>query len=383
VRSENGLWVIEATKLHLSQKQPWKRVADHANGKVAVNGSYWWLHDKPPVSFVGDQGRTVYHDGAYLPTGEKVYWPYIAVRPDGTCWFGEGSKTPNEPAEGTYEWAIGGGPRFSQGKVVGWNASLPPVNALAFRTAIGVRNGHITLVVSQSAMTMPTFAARLNTVGIPEALNLDGGGSTTLYDGQTYLVGGSREIPNAIVVDEEATSERKFRVFIDRSEQWANVSTAEAYGGRLRYVEGAVMQMYGWRLATELESRGYDVRLSDSEEDNLSAIARMANLWDADLVLSLHSDANTAQLRGATPYILATGGRAEKLAKIITAKLNSRAPKTANFAILRETDAPAVLVELDFHTTPGGLMDLLTPENVIQTAKALANAVDEYRKGVK
>jgi hypothetical protein len=375
VRSENGLWIIETLRTHLSQKQPWAKVSDHAGGKVAVNGSYWWLHDKPPVSFVGDKGRTVHHDGAYLPTGEKVYWPYIAVRADGTCWFGEGSKEPNEPAEGTYEWAIGGGPRYRNGKVVGWNASLPPMNALAFRTAIGVSNGHITLVVSQSKMTMTDFATRLNAAGISEALNLDGGGSTTLYDGQTYLVGGGREIPNAIIVDAEVTSERKLRVFIDRSDQWANVSTPTAYGNRLRYIEGAVMQTYGLTLARELDKRGYEVRLADSEIDDLGAICEDANAWRADLVLSLHSDANEKPLRGMTAYIVATGGRAERLAKLLTPNV-----RTADFQILRDTDAPAVLVEIDFHSTPEGALSLLDPNTVLNFARQTADAIERWTK---
>jgi N-acetylmuramoyl-L-alanine amidase len=389
VRSENGLWIIEVAKSHLSQKQPWAKVSDHANGKMAVNGSYWWLHDKPPVSFVGDKGRTVYHDGAYLPNGEKVYWPYIAVRVDGTCWFGEGSKEPNEPAEGTYEWAIGGGPRYSNGKVVGWNASLPPVNALAFRTAIGVRNGHITLVVGQSKMTMTDFATRLNAVGISEALNLDGGGSTTLYDGQKYLVGGGREIPNAIIVDEEATSERKFRVFIDRSDQWNNTDTAPAYGGRVRYGEGWIMQMYALALAEELTKRDCEVMLSDSEEHDLIKIAEAANAWGADIVLSKHSNAEptpiTGKARGAMPIICAKGGRAEKMANIIARHMKEvctvRPLLVQQDIILVKTDAPAVEVELGFHTNDADLLMLLSRSFLGAVTQKLADAVDEYRKG--
>lgn len=81
--------------------------------------------------------------------------------------------------------------------------------------------------------------------------------------------------------------------------------------------------------------------------------------------------------------MVAKGGRAEQLAKRVQAKLTSatgltdRGVKTANLAMLRETDMPAVLVEVGFISNPGEEA-LLRSEDFLDTAaEAIAKAVTE------
>ena len=90
---------------------------------------------------------------------------------------------------------------------------------------------------------------------------------------------------------------------------------------------------------------------------SLEERANIANKANVDLFFSVHcnSSDNTAA-KGWECYIVSKGGNAEKLAKRVEANvftdttlgLKNRGIKIANFYVLRETDAPAVLVENAF-----------------------------------
>lgn len=78
-----------------------------------------------------------------------------------------------------------------------------------------------------------------------------------------------------------------------------------------------------------------------------------------DLVLSLHVNSCTnPQVNYLASFILAPGGEAEKAARFIQRELVQATGRPdggvrqANFYILRETEAPAVLVEMGFLSNP-------------------------------
>lgn len=80
---------------------------------------------------------------------------------------------------------------------------------------------------------------------------------------------------------------------------------------------------------------------------------------------------------GEEVYALAPGGEREALAKLINAELAklgfyNRGVKNANFAVLRETDMPAVLVEAGFISNPGEEASLKTEAFCMKIAKASA-----------
>lgn len=66
------------------------------------------------------------------------------------------------------------------------------------RSAIGTGSGKLFLVVARGA-NMRDLVNIFKALGATDALNLDGGGSSTLYDGG-YKAGPGRALPNAIVV---------------------------------------------------------------------------------------------------------------------------------------------------------------------------------------
>jgi hypothetical protein len=66
------------------------------------------------------------------------------------------------------------------------------------RAGIGMNDRYVNLVVAKSA-TVPDLADIMVALGMTDAMNLDGGGSTAmLFDG-TYVTGPGRLLPNAIV----------------------------------------------------------------------------------------------------------------------------------------------------------------------------------------
>lgn len=69
----------------------------------------------------------------------------------------------------------------------------------SYRGAIGWKGSDIYLFVVASA-TVTDSAAVADAMGLDFALNLDGGGSTALYNDGRYILGPGRGLPNAIVV---------------------------------------------------------------------------------------------------------------------------------------------------------------------------------------
>lgn len=70
------------------------------------------------------------------------------------------------------------------------------------RGGIGVLGSKIFLVVAHSA-TVPDLAAVFAALGVTDALNLDGGGSTALYFNGAYKVGPGRLLPSAVIFKQQ------------------------------------------------------------------------------------------------------------------------------------------------------------------------------------
>lgn len=102
---------------------------------------------------------------------------------------------------------------------------------------------------------------------------------------------------------------------------------------------------------TALRTRTSDVFVS------LSARASYSNSQDADRFMSIHSNAfSSASANGTETFAYAEGGTGAALRNLVQAEmiaawgLTNRGNKTADFAVLRDTAAPAVLHELAFIT---------------------------------
>lgn len=112
------------------------------------------------------------------------------------------------------------------------------------------------------------------------------------------------------------------------------------------------------RLKTLLEGYGHEVRLSRSTDVfiPLGERARLANNWGADYFFSLHDNSATAAATGFETFVY-NGSVSATTLKIQNAVHSSisnqigirdRGKKRANFAVLRLSNMPAVLIEYAF-----------------------------------
>lgn len=130
-------------------------------------------------------------------------------------------------------------------------------------------------------------------------------------------------------------------------------------------------------LARLLRDAGYDVKLYRTTSDenvlenknaDLRNRAQMANNWGADYFISIHTNSSpNPDVHGVEAYVYRLGGTSERLAQSIVNSVASelgsqnRGVMQANFAVLRRTNMPAVLVELGYLTNPTEALNLNSP----------------------
>ena len=113
------------------------------------------------------------------------------------------------------------------------------------------------------------------------------------------------------------------------------------------------------RLKTILEGYGHEVRLSRSTDVfiSLGERARLANAWRADYFFSLHDNSATAASATGFETFIYNGSVSAATTKLQNAVHSSianqigirdRGRKRANFAVLKLTNMPAILVEYAF-----------------------------------
>lgn len=153
----------------------------------------------------------------------------------------------------------------------------------------------------------------------------------------------------------------------------------------------AIMLFYEERMKARLGNQFQSIRARKPGEvlrvANLSEDLRVRytlfNREKCDFTISFHiNSADTPKAAYIASYIVGTGGSAEELAKAIQPRMCAAVPfekygmedggvRVQNFAMVREPDAPSVLVEMGFISNPNEEQELLKPE--IQ--KALGYAV--------
>lgn len=151
------------------------------------------------------------------------------------------------------------------------------------------------------------------------------------------------------------------KIFIDAGHNDSKVDTG-ATGNGLR--EQDITYAVAHKLATKLKSVGVDAKVSREKStdilgtntnSSLSKRTQMANQWGADLFISIHCNAAaSASAKGTEVYTYNTSTKAYPVAKNICNAIcnklgtTNRGVKTANFAVLKQTNMPAMLIELAF-----------------------------------
>ena len=147
-------------------------------------------------------------------------------------------------------------------------------------------------------------------------------------------------------------------------------------------------------LARLLRDAGFDVRIYRTTSDenvlenknaDLRNRAETANRWGADYFISIHtnSSANTAA-QGVEAYVYRLGTASERLGQSIVDSVSenlgsrNRGVMQANFAVLRRTNMPAVLVELGYLTNPTEALNLNSPAWQRAVAAAIFEGIVDY-----
>jgi exopolysaccharide biosynthesis protein len=191
------------------------------HGAVAgINGSYFDMGELTPVTYVKDDGFEVGSTtpGEFFRTNGSVLldidsFAIDATEPDTTWTGGEG-----------WREALASGPiLIDEGQTVVYEEGIPHwrgfYNYRHPRSLIGTdAQGYVWLVVvdgrfdgQAEGMTLAELTSLAQTLGLTDALNLDGGGSSTLWalpagvlnhpcDNGAFDAVGQRIIPNAIIV---------------------------------------------------------------------------------------------------------------------------------------------------------------------------------------
>ena len=160
-------------------------------------------------------------------------------------------------------------------------------------------------------------------------------------------------------------------------EQYVNLNVANELARLLRQGGYAVKQYR--TTATE--------NVLPGKNDDLRNRAAMANEWGADYFISIHTNSSpNPAANGFEAYVYRLGTTAEKLGRSIVdsvvQELGSKdnGVRQANFAVLRRTRMPAVLLELGYLSNPTEALNLNSPAWQKAVAKAIYDGIYRFVK---
>ena len=174
------------------------------------------------------------------------------------------------------------------------------------------------------------------------------------------------------------------KVFINAGHSPNGVPDPGACGCGLR--ESDVAATVAHAVVGYLNGAGCEAKFFQS--DSLYEISSTSNRWGADVFVSIHcNSAGRDDARGVETFSYPGSNNGKALAACIQNQIvgafgkidpdfPDRGLKTANFHVVRETDAPAVLVELAFinNEEDAGLLKYHADD----FARAIARGVTDY-----
>ena len=165
-----------------------------------------------------------------------------------------------------------------------------------------------------------------------------------------------------------------------------NAGHSEVDPGAIGYTgtyEATVCRQIAQQLISELTNRGYEVQFL--QLDDLATICEQSNAFEAEIFLSLHANAYSQPTAEGTECYYCAGSEAGQLLAVCLQQnlvdrlqLRDRGVKTANFYVIKYTQAPAVLAELAFISNP--YEEQLLLEKQEEFVQALVVGIENYRK---
>lgn len=143
----------------------------------------------------------------------------------------------------------------------------------------------------------------------------------------------------------------------------------------------------GKALAERLLSYGFETEMTRDTDKSLSLAARAesANRAGADLFISIHCNGfSNSNASGTEVYSYPGNAEGERLAGILLEEIcdtfatKKRGVKKENFAVLRLSKMPAVLIETAFITNPEEERMMNSPDFAEKMADAIADGICDY-----
>ena len=160
-----------------------------------------------------------------------------------------------------------------------------------------------------------------------------------------------------------------------------------------RYQEKSLNLVTAQFVKGFLEQLGYQVFMTREEDVfiSLDKRAQLANEKKPTLFVSIHyNSAPSAEAQGVEVFFYHSKDQKERVAKskhlahailkhvIAHTKAKSRGVKQANYAVIRETNMPAVLVEGGFVTNEEELQNLKDPTYLKRLAWGVVRGIEDY-----
>ena len=195
---------LSANKEDCSQNCPAKSLGEfvqEAGGFAGIHGTYFC---PPDYAYCQDKINTIFssvynsHEGRWIEWAKRGWNDRSGITFNGNnpSFHLSGSNVPSSVTAGLVNYP----PLVNNGAIVASDANTDNnQKAKATRAAIGFNSSDLFLVVVRNASVIDT-AYVMRSLGASYALNLDGGGSTALYQNGSYLIGPGRNLPNAIVL---------------------------------------------------------------------------------------------------------------------------------------------------------------------------------------
>lgn len=150
-------------------------------------------------------------------------------------------------------------------------------------------------------------------------------------------------------------------------------------------------------VADQLKKLGYKIVLTRNQDIfvPLETRSEIANSTSADLFVSIHYNYSTSQEAEGIEVYYYKENKNPPTARIVKSKnlgqevikqivretgATSRGVKQANFAVVRQTKMPAILIEAGFLSNPQEREKIKNPRYQKALAKAIAQGVDHYLK---
>lgn len=204
------------------------------------------------------------------------------------------------------------------------------------------------------------------------------------------------EIHQSNAAENSADHESKFKVCLDAGHGGHDAGTKSILGFEEKDLNLAVALAAGRLLEKEgyevIYTRTEDEAMGSNQKDDLKARCAVSNEADADIFISIHCnfDERSKNTRGTEVWCRFKGYDGERLAECIRKQFSGigftkdrgiKYEKDGAIYVLKNTDAPAVLIELGFLSNSEDSRFLNSKKGQNSCAQAILAAVNDYVSG--